>query len=626
MADWRNILESLEERVAALKSSGGPLHGGDDADVVSGMIARIYAAFAPPGGIRGSCETTSVAIKDAIERCCQVANSAVLDDNATSEEKGRVDAVLQSLYYANQAFSTAVVSSRFAGGGGGGGTDEDLAAGVARFSRMEVSEDTNKMQQLLLYLLNCAQSRGYRRFKGDCYARRFTADGHDTHAWDRVFSLREFVYDATRKELNYEMWLAMTSMRTNVGSAVEHLDNCRDVQLPDLKKDRHVFSFRNGIYLAAKDQFLHYGKPEAHALPADTIAARFFDVEFPSTLDENAVVDTPHLQSILDYQGMDSEVSQWMYVMIGRLIYEVNELDQWQVIPYLKGAASSGKSTILTRVCRGLYEPGDVGVMSNNIERKFGLSALHDKFIFIGPEIKSDMALEQAEFQSVVSGETVQVATKFQTAQAVEWKVPGILAGNEVPGWVDNAGSINRRIVLFEFSRRVDNGDMELGKKLDTEIGAIILKANRAYLRAVRLHARDNIWLHLPRAFHAAKEEFTESVNSLVHFLHSAALDFGGSDVYMPLDDFSREYKAHTERMGMTRVKMTGDSLVQPLLGVQCRLVKKGLMRYPRGEGCGGSVMSGTFVVGADFASRARSGGCSLLRANDGSYVDELGG
>ena len=79
------------------------------------------------------------------------------------------------------------------------------------------------------------------------------------------------------------------------------------------------------------------------------------------------------------------------------------------MIPYLKGAASSGKSTLLTRVCRSLYEPADVGVLSNNVERKFGLSALYDKLIFIGPEIKSDIALEQAEFQSMVSGETVQV-------------------------------------------------------------------------------------------------------------------------------------------------------------------------------------------------------------------------
>jgi hypothetical protein len=36
--------------------------------------------------------------------------------------------------------------------------------------------------------------------------------------------------------------------------------------------------------------------------------------------------------------------------------------------------------------------------MSNNIERKFGLSALADKLLFIGPEIKADIALEQVTF------------------------------------------------------------------------------------------------------------------------------------------------------------------------------------------------------------------------------------
>ena len=55
-------------------------------------------------------------------------------------------------------------------------------------------------------------------------------------------------------------------------------------------------------------------------------------------------------------QEMGRDVSRWMYVMIGRLIYEVGELDGWQVLPFLKGAASSGKSTILTRVCRNLYD------------------------------------------------------------------------------------------------------------------------------------------------------------------------------------------------------------------------------------------------------------------------------
>ena len=31
---------------------------------------------------------------------------------------------------------------------------------------------------------------------------------------------------------------------------------------------------------------------------------------------------------------MDADVSRWMYVMIGRLLYEVGELDGWQVGVY----------------------------------------------------------------------------------------------------------------------------------------------------------------------------------------------------------------------------------------------------------------------------------------------------
>ena len=134
-------------------------------------------------------------------------------------------------------------------------------------------------------------------------------------------------------------------------------------------------------------------------------------------------------------QEMGREVSRWMYVMIGRLIYEVGELDGWQVLPFLKGAASSGKSTILTRVCRNLYDQADVGTLSNNIERKFGLSALADKLLFIGPEIKADIQLEQAEFQSIVSGETVQVGgepprtplpgTLWDPGGLGDWGTPG---------------------------------------------------------------------------------------------------------------------------------------------------------------------------------------------------------
>jgi hypothetical protein len=317
--------------------------------------------------------------------------------------------VLSTLYYLNQALSASTVAWRVlsaAAEGAGPASDEDLAAGLARFSAPDADE-ANRVQQLFLYLLNTAQVKGYRRRHGEMY-RRVLNDGlHDTHAWERVSDMRDFVYASTRKEVNYEMWLNLTCMRTNVQAAVDHLVACHDVQLPDLKPDRHVFSFADGVYLAAADRFVRYGTPEHAALPTELVAAKHFaglrfeavdcldDKEDDDDVDSYSSIKTPRMQSILDYQDMDEQVCRWMYAMIGRLIYEVGELDGWQVLPFLKGAASSGKSTILTRVCRGLYDPADVGTLSNNIERKFGLSALVDKLIFIGPEIKSDIALEQ---------------------------------------------------------------------------------------------------------------------------------------------------------------------------------------------------------------------------------------
>lgn len=550
----------------------------------SSIIERALQVFGGAAGLQAT-----------IDHACELANKAVVfGGDVGGKERTRLDVAMQSLYYINQAVNTAGVAASLlrSGGADAGGSAEDaagtggtssgvgirevsddaLVAGVARFVPVD-PEETNRMQQLLLYLLNCAQARGYRRGGVDCYRRVLTPSGHDSRAWERASSIREFVFEVTRKESNYDMWLNLTSGHTNLGCAVDHLANCCDVQFPDLCKDRHVFSFRNGLYMADRDEFVGHDSPAAAMLPSALVAARYFDAEFdPHTdlqPDDWAQVPTPNLQSIMDFQGMSAEVCRWLYVMIGRLIYEVGERDGWQVLPYLKGAASSGKSTILVRVCRGLYDATDVGVLSNNIERKFGLSALYDKLLFIGPEIKSDTSLEQAEFQSIVSGETVQVAAKFKTAQSVEWRVPGILAGNQVPAWVDNSGSISRRILLFRFSRRVDNGDMLLGQKLEAEMPQIILKVNRAYLHATRLHARENVWRHVPPELVNAKDELTEDVNSLVHFLRNGGLTYG-SGLYMPMREFKDMYLQYCRESGFKNLQMKREVYEQPLIGAGC--------------------------------------------------------
>jgi hypothetical protein len=317
-----------------------------------------------------------------------------------------------------------------------------------------------------------------------------------------------------------------------------------------------VFSFRDGVYLAKSDTFLPFSGP-----PVDErlVACKYFDLDFGQDAEEEDwfQVPTPHLQSILEYQGFPEEVCRWLYTFMGRLLYDLNDQDHWQVIPFLKGQAASGKSTLL-RVCRSFYEREDVGVLSNNIERKFGLSAFWDKLLFVAPEVKSDLQLEQAEFQSIVSGEDVQINTKHEKARPVEWNVPGILAGNEVPGWRDNAGSILRRIVVFDFHRTVQDCDVDLPKKLDSEMPRIICKCNRAYLQALRTTGSSGVWTHLPQYFTNTRHELELVTNPLQNYLSSDRVRMG-EDQSASLDQLQQDFNLYCNLHNLGKHKFNKD-------------------------------------------------------------------
>lgn len=48
-------------------------------------------------------------------------------------------------------------------------------------------------------------------------------------------------------------------------------------------------------------------------------------------------------------------------------------MDDWQILPFFKGLANTGKSLLLNYL-REFYEDHDVGIISNIIEKQFGLS------------------------------------------------------------------------------------------------------------------------------------------------------------------------------------------------------------------------------------------------------------
>lgn len=415
------------------------------------------------------------------------------------------------------------------------------------FAPLTQYAELDDYQRLLTYLFTETASCRYRRHTSWVYEERSSPDGHRTHSWQQLMTVDDFVRRACDSATQLDHWRTVVT-GGNCARAVDWLTKCVDQRFPTLVKDDHVYAFRNGIYLGATDAFLPYDADaynvrrsaravaaqhwyaSASTLSSVVVATRYVDGDFDDVAYEAAIdaaedwydVPTPSLQGLLDYQHFDEPVCRWMYIMLGRLMYRLGERDGWQVIPFVKGSAGTGKSTLL-RMAKQFYEACDVGILANNIEDKFGLANIYTKKIWLSLEVKRDFGLDQADFQSIVSGEDVSVPLKFKDAVQVTWNLPGMMAGNEDPGYTDNSGSISRRIMqwLLNYKVAADAVDGQLDKKLLVELPAIIKKCNIAYLAASAEFGGADIWRHLPVYFRTTQLEMQTATNALSSFLQS---------------------------------------------------------------------------------------------------------
>lgn len=449
----------------------------------------------------------------------------------------------------------------------------------------EEKDTTNDLQKCMLFALEELKLRGLKRYRG------FVCEERDeTRAWTKTKPIEEFVEILFDRFNRYEMWERFTKSGTTRQNLITHLQKCVDPQFPELKPDRHVKSFLNGLYVTyvekdKKPLFLSYDSEEFKRLDPGVVSSQYIDQKFDNNEYESFEdIPTPWFDSIMDYQGYDQETKNNMYAFIGRQLYEVGELDQWQCVPFLKGVANTGKGKIC-EVTAMMYDPEDVGYLSDLTEVKFGLSAINDKFLFIAPEITSKFALGQADFQSMVSGEPVSVARKFQTAISGPWKVPGIFAGNEPPGYRDNSGSIQRRFVIFPFSKQVTAQDTnpELPKHLKTELPRIIRKCNEAYLYYVHKlqnsakHGKmDTIRNHLSDMLRAEVKKMSVATNALRHFLVSPGVVFG-EDKAIPQDKFKQMFNDHCSDNNLGKHRWTSDFYSGPFQDIDLMGISKPL-------------------------------------------------
>jgi hypothetical protein len=435
-------------------------------------------------------------------------------------------------------------------------------------STMVLDFEKSTSYQKLLFGLKCKINERNLRKRGEhCMSLLRTEEGYDTKYWVQVESIEEFCNNAVDINTNYNLWSVATKPANNITTAIKRLKESPEGFI-EIKKDRHVFSAPNGVLVTdytnpvtqkLECKFFPYiqgtGGIAPDVIDENRVSCRYFENNFNDYSDTEDWYDipTPKFQQILDYQGFEEETCRWLYILaIGRMLYEVNELDGWQVIPYFLGVAKSGKSTICSYVCAKIFDHEDVGVLSNNCEKQFGLSAVVDKLAFVAPEIKANFSLEQATFQSLVSGEMTSVSEKFKTARSQYWKAPSVWAGNQLPGYIDNSGSIFRRLVVFYFENSVKHADIRLSEALEEELPNLIQKGCRAYLEAVEKYGRKDLWDGvLPEYFHGVQRNIQAENNPMLGFVHSGLLKFDRPDAVTSKTDLATAYKEYTSLYGV---------------------------------------------------------------------------
>jgi len=444
-------------------------------------------------------------------------------------------------------------------------------------STPDAIEELETFQKVLIQILKDLYESNIRKYKGYCCQQIKTPDGYDTRAWKQTVTIKEYVHRVAPKESNYDLWKDLTSKGTaTLNQLIRYLGDCYDMQFPEIQKNRHLFSFRNGLFLAKvwsdktglyQSEFYPYDSKEAKNLDPREVSSKYFDIDFEDyhNLEDWYNIPTPNFDKVLKSQNFEEEVCKWMYVMIGRLCFELNDIDKWQIIPFLKGIARSGKSTIITKVIKKFYEQDDIRTLSNNIETKFGLSSICDGHMFIAPEIKGDLRLEQAEFQSIVSGEDVSIAVKGEKAKNITWNIPGILGGNEIPNWKDNSGSILRRLLTWDFKKQIKDKDTDplLEKKLELELPIILQKCIRGYLEYAQKYQSDDIWNVVPRYFEEVRKQVAQNTNQLEHYLQSDDVVIDETKM-VPLKIFKQAFNTHCLANNMSKPRFTQDFYIGP--------------------------------------------------------------
>lgn len=484
---------------------------------------------------------------------------------------------------------------------------------IKTIKELQDDKTMSTYNQCILHIQECVRHADLRRHGGEVFTKATNSLREPTIAWKKLGSLRKFIFENITEASRPDLWTAVTNTQT-VDKIEKYFEEADPCNFPALIKNRNLFSYDDGVFDAKSGEFHRYPLDPGNRVGLYS-AARHFEKPFPSAFYRGAEdishwrdIPTPGVRSVFEYQGLsvrdDAEdglkadsVEDWFYRLVGRMFFEIGELDDFQVFIYILGRAGTGKSTLAHNAAAGVYEDDDVKQGDNMIERQFGLWPLMDALIVKFTEVKSNFQLDQAQLQEMVSGGCVSVARKnLIAAQKARWQAHLVMCGNEMPGYRDAQGSLQRRYVIFNMTKKVVNENADLKRVMVADMPYFILKCAMAYRELVVYRGvRAGIWNHLPKHFADNRDSVAD--NSLEMFLRSDRVmvqkntgDTGRCD----FKDFKQEYKRFCADECITRnVDLTVPSQYSGVFSDHGIMICNGHGRYIQG-----AVLDGVGIAG----------------------------
>ena len=437
---------------------------------------------------------------------------------------------------------------------------------IHKFGYMFRPADHTPSQELLLFFYQKLMEKGYRRFDADCYE-EIKYNNIGTHAWQQVMTIEEFVYKNQEKDHNYEIWLLATKASNTNRFIVDQISKCEDQDFPCLKQERTLLSFRNG-QVDIENMIPRFFPAGSGRLEYSRASLKFFDCEYNEdvfceanskqvqawdprqcamstvSLLEWRDIKTDLFEGIFTHQEYTSDTIELVYAMLGRLLYPVGALDDWQVVPFFKGVAGCGKSTVALAIAE-MFPSNMVATISANMEGTFGLQNIVNNMVCLCTEVTKKFPLDRGVWQSMVTGENVTVPRKNNTAIDARWEVPMAMFGNETPQYDDKSGSVFRRMALFSMRKCVDQSQVDptLLKKLKENIATLLMKCNLAYRELATRYGHKSFW-----APEIATEQMQQwhrevllEIDAFSGFLHSSHIE-RDPEYYIAYEELKRQY------------------------------------------------------------------------------------